>query len=57
MKRIAAGILGFPLTLVGIFSSNVYAQSAEKVLRNWGCSATNWGLLRNSGGLGTVLRS
>lgn len=31
MKRIAAGILG--LTLVGIFSSNVYAQSAEKVLR------------------------
>ena len=51
MKRIAAGILG--LTLVGIFSSNVYAQSAEKVLRI-GVLGDESGPFAYSGGLGTV---
>jgi len=51
MKRIAAGILG--LTLVGIFSSNVYAQSAENVLRI-GVLGDESGPFADSGGLGTV---
>src|SRR3954453_15285432 len=51
MKRGAAVILG--LTLVGIVSSNVYAQSADKALRI-GVLGDESGPFADSGGMGTV---